>query len=234
MCEILAAAFPESRPFGELADSVVALEEYGLGSFGWGVAWLDDSGMVQVERDTGRFVDQGANDETLRRQMSERFLVHLRRPSKLSTVTLADTQPFGADYRLAWCHNGFLEQAEVLRGEYRDRLFGHADSEVGWVFFLNRLAAGSSPELALLEVDRAFGGKVNLGYLGADGTLAIYSRNDTNAMWRFRLGEAELAASALHSDDESVFDLVFPDAGDRQRLEAGTSWTLAGSVRSVI
>ncbi len=210
---------------------VAKLEIYGLGSFGWGMAWLDAAGRVQVRRDIGRFVDQGANDEALGRQTSERFLVHLRRPSRLSTVALADTQPFVRDDRVAFCHNGFLDQAEVLRVRYRGRLSGHADSEVGWMFFLDLLAAGASPEVALLEVDQAFGGKVNLGYLGADGKLAIYSNNDTNAMWRFRLDDAELATTALHSDDTSVFDLVFPTATDRHLVGTATGWTVAGPVR---
>lgn len=221
VCEILAAAFPKPRPFSQLVDAVGLLEAYGLGGFGWGVAWIDERGHVQARRDLGRFVDQGAVDEALGRQSSERFLIHLRRPSRLSTVALADTQPFVADDRVAFCHNGFLENAEELRRRYSGRLSGRADSEVGWVFLLDRLASGTPPELALMDLDRNFGGKVNLGYLGADGTLAVYARNDTNAMWSFRLEGADFVSSALHSDDESVFDRIFPGATHRRLVKGG-------------
>lgn len=227
MCEILAAAFPEPRPFAEVADAVSKLEVYGLGGFGWGVAWLDRRG-VELRRGTGRYVDEGATDEGLLATASTRWLVHLRRPSRLSTVALADTQPFVDGHRMAFCHNGFLAQAEELRPRYQGRLAGRADSEVGWVYFQDRIAAGSSPEVALTETDRTFGGRVNFGYLGADGTLAVYNRNDDNAMWSFRIGDADMAASALHSADESVFDFVFPDATCRRLVEVATSVTVAG------
>ncbi|HLH45538.1 MAG TPA: class II glutamine amidotransferase [Acidimicrobiales bacterium] len=229
MCEIIAAAFPAPRPFAEIADFVTKLEVYGLGGFGWGVAWLENDGKVQIHRDTGRYVDQGASDEQLLATRSARFLVHLRRPSRLSTTALPDTQPFG-DGERAFCHNGFLARAYEMRPEYADRLEGRADSEVGWVYLQDRLAAGADPEAALAELDRTFGGRVNLGYLGGDGTLAVYTRNGENALWRFGLGDAELASSALHSDDESVFDLVFPAATDRCRLPQASGATVAGPV----
>jgi hypothetical protein len=48
-------------------------------------------------------------------------------------------------------------------------------------------------------------------------------------MWHFRLGDAELASTDLHSADNSVFDLVFPAATDRELIEPGTALRLAGS-----
>lgn len=234
MCELLAAAFPQPRPFDELADAAGLLERYGLGGFGWGVAWLDtDAAAVQVVRNTGRFVDEALGDELLRRQVSRRWLVHLRRPSRLLTVSMADTQPFAEGGEYVFCHNGFLERAEQLRPQYADRLRGRADSEVGWAWFRDRMTAGADPEAALRGVDETFGGTVNLGYLGADGLLAVYAGNKTNPMWQFRLGDGELATTALHSDDEAVFDWVFPAASDRRRLDAaGTVGELGGPVRS--
>lgn len=229
MCETLAAALPEPVPFAHLADYAADLERFGLGGWGWGVAWLDeDDGRIKVVRDTGRFVDQGRGDERLLRLRSRRFLVHLRRPSRLSTVAMADTQPFVAKGRYAFCHNGFLERAEQLRPRYADKLAGRADSEVGWVFFDEQLAAGVSPETALRQVDEAFGGNVNLGYLGEDGTVAVYSQNKENAIWQFRLGDADVAATALHSADESLFSLVFPSATDRRQIERATGSVIAG------
>lgn len=227
MCEMLAASFPEPVEFAFLADQVGELERLGLGGFGWGVAWLDRGRVVTV-RDTGRYLEQGIGDSALRAVASERFLVHLRRPSRLSTVSLADTQPFADGSQHAWCHNGFLARAEELRPRFAKVLEGRADSEVGWAFFKERLAAGVGPVPALREVDEEFKGTVNLGYLGADGTTAVYSRSETNNMWRFRLGEAEIASTSLHSSDDSLFDLIFPEATSRQLLVPGSSLELAG------
>ncbi|HLH99471.1 MAG TPA: hypothetical protein VKV06_01715 [Acidimicrobiales bacterium] len=249
MCELLAAAFPEPRPFDELAGAAELLERYGLAGYGWGVAWLDDggtgqpgaagtahpsaAGTVRVVRNTGRFVDEALTGGLLGRHLSRRWLVHLRRPSRLLTVSMADTQPFAQDGEYAFCHNGFLERAEQLRPQFADRLEGRADSEVGWAWFQDRLAAGADPEAALRGVDETFGGTVNLAYLGADGRLAVYAGNKTNPMWQFRLGGGELAATALHSDDDAVFDWIFSDATDRRRLDAsGTVGELGGPVRS--
>lgn len=228
MCELLVAAFDEPRPFGYLAPIVSGLEQLGLGGFGWGVAWVDEQGSVQGIRGLGRYRDEGQRNDALLTQDARRFVVHLRRPSRLSTVQMSDTQPFFDDGRGAWCHNGFLERAEELRTQFEGRLHGRADSEVGWQFFLDRVAAGASTLDALRAVDDTFGGKVNLAHLAADGTLSVYSRNETNRMWQFRLDGGDLAATDLHSDDSSLFDLVVPRATDRVLVEPGSAIEVAG------
>ena len=43
MCEILAVKWPEPRPFSAIAGWAGAMEYYGSGRFGWGVAWLDET-----------------------------------------------------------------------------------------------------------------------------------------------------------------------------------------------
>jgi len=63
-----------------------------------------------------------------------RILVHLRRPSKLSTIGLADTQPFDDPAgRYAFSHNGDFERHTDLRAGFRadGRIHGRADTEVG-------------------------------------------------------------------------------------------------------
>ena len=62
------------------------------------------------------------------------MLVHLRRPSRLSTLDLPDTQPFDDPRgRFAFSHNGDLRDYRGPRERYRaqGRIFGRADSEVG-------------------------------------------------------------------------------------------------------
>jgi predicted glutamine amidotransferase len=223
---MLAAAWPAPESYAGLHDWVRRLERFGLGSFGWGVAWLDDdSGDVRVERGLARCTDEVA-DRGLLDVRSRRFLVHLRRPNKLSTIQYADTQPFfhGTDY--AFCHNGFFDRAEALRPSYEDRLEGGADSEVGWCFVQDQLDEGVAPAKVLREVDETFQGRVNLGYLDRRGALAVYSNNVSNAMWRFSAAGADLVSTALHSDDDSVFTFVYPDSTDRRLVPVGTALLL--------
>lgn len=225
MCEMLAVAWDEPRSYSSVHDLVCTLEIYGLGGFGWGVTWLDDSGKVAVERGLGRYVDEAESRDVLT-SSSTRYLVHLRRPNKLSTVQLADTQPFTRDGEFAFCHNGFLDRAEALRPNYADRLQGGADSEVGWCFFQDRVDEGVPVVDALREVDETFRGKVNLGYLDRHGTLAVYGGNVANAMWRFRALGADVVSTAVHSDDDSLFTLVYPQAEDRRLVPIGTAIVL--------
>jgi predicted glutamine amidotransferase len=229
VCELLVATFETPRAFHDLAPVAAGLEELGVAGFGWGVAWLDEpAGAVRAVKGLGRFREEAMRKDSLLASESSRFIVHLRRPSQLSTIQMADTQPFLDGEKSAWCHNGFLARAEELRGQYTGRLFGRADSEVGWQFFLDRVAEGAEPLDALRAVDDAFGGNVNLAYLGADGELAIFTRNATNRFWRFSLDGGEMAATDLHSSDSSVFDFVMPRATDRELLEAGSAVRLAG------
>ena len=225
MCEMLACAWDEPQPFARLHEWVCKLEVYGLGSFGWGVSWLADDGKVQTDRGLGRFVDE-AEGRDFMRVASRRFLVHLRRPNKLSTVQYADTQPFARDGDFAFCHNGFLDRAESLRAAYADQLQGGADSEVGWCFFQSRIDEGVAPVDALREVDETFQGKVNLGYLDRTGTLALYTDNTSNPMWRFRAADADMVSTSVHSDDDSVFRLVIPESTERRLVPIGTAVVL--------
>jgi predicted glutamine amidotransferase len=227
VCELLAVAWERPVPFSGLADRVCRLERWGIGGFGWGAAWTTGDGHVRVERGLGRFQDEALGREELLRTTSTRFLVHLRRPNRLSTVQLADTQPFPEGDAHAFCHNGFLERAESLRPRFAGRLGGAADSEVGWAFLREQLAAGVSPADGLREVDETLGGTLNLGYLDHTGSLMVYARNSNNAMWQFGLRDGDISgnvvSTALHSADETLFDVVFPDATDRRLLPSGTS-----------
>ncbi len=229
MCEMLAASFAEARPFSELAAYAAGLEELGVAGFGWGVAWLDGDGTVRGTKGPGRFVDEGRHDTDLLARRSTRFLVHLRRPSRLSTLDMADTQPFFDGTDSAFCHNGLLARAEELRHRYSALLEGRADSEIGWRFFLDERAAGADTCTALRALDETFGGNMNLGVLTSSGELALYTRNATNRMWHFRLASAALASTDLHSDDDSLFERVFPVATDRRLLDPASTVVLAAA-----
>src|SRR2546430_11968109 len=113
MCEVLAVAWPKPEPFGRVLPWALELERLGVAGFGWGVAWLDGDGIVRVHKRAGKLAEDPAGQAAVRDVASERFLVHLRRPSRLSTAQLSDTQPFVRDDGgFAFCHNGFLSGAE--------------------------------------------------------------------------------------------------------------------------
>ncbi len=222
MCELLAVAWEEPRPFDRVLPWASELERLGVAGFGWGVAWLDDGGTVQGYRRPTSLRDDEAGRDGLDGVTSKRFLVHLRRPSRLSTVQLADTQPFLAeDGRFAFCHNGMLERHEDHRDRLGASLSGKADSEIGFRMAEEALTAGATPAGALADVYGRLGGRANFGYLDAGGTLAVYAANATNHMWSFELDGARMATTALHSDDRSVFGMLFDRAVDPVRVEGG-------------
>jgi len=221
MCEIFAVKWPEPRPFSAIAQHARAVEHYGQANFGWGVAWLDGS-RVQRYRSVGRLADDAADAEFLADVMSTDFVVHFRRPSRLSTIQLADTQPFVDDaHSVAFAHNGRFAQEPEYRPAYVDRLVGAADSEVGFLMFVDLLAAGVPAVESMQTVHSKLGGNANLVSLDRDGEITIYSRYEGNRCWAFRLGDGSAAATELHSPDGSLFDLIFSDATERRVVEGG-------------
>lgn len=220
MCEVLAVAWEERERFDRVLPWASELERLGVTGFGWGVAWLDEDGTVHGYRRPVSLHDDEEGRERLAGVRSNRFLVHLRRPSRLSTVHLADTQPFlSEDGGFAFCHNGLLERHEDHRTRLGAALSGEADSEIGFRVTEEAIAAGASPVDALGDAYERLGGRANFGYLGADGTLAVYAANATNHMWAFDLDDARAAATALHSDDRSVFGMLFDRAEGAELVE---------------
>ncbi len=154
MCEILTVVWPEPRPFLELQLWALELERLGIAGFGWGVAWLDDDGVTVVHKDTGRFADDYKWRHRLEHVTSTRFLIHLRRPSRLSTIHLADTQPFyDEEQGFAFSHNGLLRRHDEHRPRFAGRLHGAADSEVAFQM-LHELLPRLGPAAALVEIHK--------------------------------------------------------------------------------
>ena len=59
------------------------------------------------------------------------------------------------------------------------------------------------------------GGNANLATLDSRGVLALFSKHQRNQFWTFKTGDADVAATELHSPDGSLFNLIFPGAADR-------------------
>ena len=107
-------------------------------------------------------------------------LVHLRRPSRLSTLQPPDTQPFDDPAgRFAFSHNGDLRDYRAARERYRaqGRIHGRADSEVGerWLEDawppMRRCRRPVDPS-RLGALHDAFGGEANLAVLTRSGAAA--------------------------------------------------------------
>jgi predicted glutamine amidotransferase len=218
MCEVLAVRCSQPLPFTEVLPWAEKMEYYGLGSFGWGVAWLDD-GRVRGYRYPGRLAEDTGSRDRLAGVASTHYLVHFRRPTRLGTTQLADTQPFlAANGRFAFCHNGYFSKEADYRERYAGRLEGRADSEVGFRMFEDFIADGVAPEEAVRRTHDELQGNANIGYLGADGELVVFNAYPKNQLYRFRMRDADLAATELHSPDDSLFHLIFPGASDRRKV----------------
>jgi predicted glutamine amidotransferase len=194
------------------------LEHLGVAGFGWGAAWRDGN-LIRSYRDPGSMAADGAGQSALESVRSTHFLIHLRRPSCLTSIGLADTQPFLADDgSFAMAHNGRLEGADRIRQRFQGKLWGHADSEVGFRLVESKISLGAAPGEALKQVHGELGGRANFVYLPGNGPALVYAGNADNPFWRFRMEGAEVAATSLHSADEAIFELCFPAASQRQRL----------------
>ena len=133
MCEQFVARSAEPFRLDELWPFAERLEQFGIAGFGWGASWSLPDGSIAVHRHTSAFRDDPDHDR-LGAVETTSVLVHLRRPSRLSTLQLPDTQPFlDAAGRLAFAHNGDFASFRAARDRYRraGRIHGRADSEVG-------------------------------------------------------------------------------------------------------
>jgi hypothetical protein len=253
MCEHFVARADEPFRIDTLWPFTERLERFGIAGFGWGAAWLRPDGRLDSYRNLLAFRDDPAREAVGRNETSS-LLVHLRRPSKMSTLTLPDTQPFADPRgRFAFSHNGDLQAIQPWRDRYRaeGRIHGRADTEVGQRWLEDAWpdgsphaspdgssiarhkgspdrspADGSTPRL-LGELHDVFGGHANLAVLAADGSVHHYAGNDENPVFTFRLDGVRLAATGIYSLDRSLFRLVAPGATERRLVPHRTSASFA-------
>src|SRR5690242_17078876 len=134
MCEQYVACAEKPFRINTLWPFTERLERNGIASYGWGATWLGADGKLHSHRDIGTFAEDVAGREEVGAQTTRAVLVHLRRPSKLSTIGPADTQPFDDPAgRYSFSHNGEFANELRFRKQYKDagRLHGKADTEVG-------------------------------------------------------------------------------------------------------
>ena len=241
MCEQYVAVAPAPFRIGDLWPMTERLERYGLAGFGWGVTWLGATGELRSHRDIGAF-----RDDIQRAQVggewTQALLVHLRRPSKFSTIGLPDTQPFDDPAgRYAFSHNGDLAHDGVHRQRYRDagRIHGRADTEVAARWLEDAWQGAAAGPGSLRDLHRAFGGNANLAVLTRGGEALHYAGNDENPVFTFSVpasgATVRLACTGMYSLDRSVFTYVAPEATERRLVRRGTTVELrAGAVRPAV
>ena len=229
MCEQFVGRAAEPFRLDELWPLAERMERYGIAGFGWGVSWLGADGTLHDHRDTRAFRDDPSRDEVGRHETTS-VLLHLRRPSRLSTLQLPDTQPFvDPAGRFAFSHNGELERWQGARAAYRDqgRIRGRADSEVGQRWLEDSWDEGSRVDL-LARLHDGFGGVANLALIERDGTATHYAGNPENPVFTFRLGQIGLASTAIYSIDRSLFRYAAPGATNRRLARPSTTVVLDG------
>jgi glutamine phosphoribosylpyrophosphate amidotransferase len=223
MCEQLVARAAEPFRLDSLWDLVEQLERWGLAGFGWGAAWLTPAGTLEARRTVVAFRDDPGREPVGAIETTS-LLVHLRRPSKLSTFQLADTQPFvDPAGRFAFGHNGELADQRAARRRYQeeDRIHGRADSEVGERWLEDRWAAMADTGRLLAGLHDAFGGVANLATLAAGGACHHYAGNPENPVFAYRLGTIGVASTGLYSIDRSLFRFAARGATDRRLVRPG-------------
>jgi glutamine amidotransferase-like protein len=228
MCEHFVARAAEPFRLDELWPFTERLEQYGIAGFGWGAAWLEPAGRLASHRVTHAFGDDPARTDVGARETTS-VLVHLRRPSKLSTIGLPDAQPFDdPSGRFAFSHNGDLRDVRAHRARYRaaGRIHGRADTEVGARWLEDEWDASPGDQV-LCRLHETFGGLANLATIDRAGGVRHYAGNDENPVFTFRLGRIGLASTGIYSLDRSLFRFVAPDATDRRLVRSRRTVTLA-------
>ena len=219
MCELFVARADEPFAIGDLWDYAERLERYGLAGYGWGAAWLAGDGQLGTHRDTRAMRDDGEAVQRVGSIETTALLVHLRRPSRLSTLGVADTQPFPDPAgRFAFSHNGDLDAWRPLRRRYQSegRIAGRADSEVA-ARWLEDAWRDTEPVPHLLgALHDALGGEANFGLLDAAGRPWVYAGNPENPMFTFRVGRIAVASTGIYSLDRSLFRYVARGATERR------------------
>jgi hypothetical protein len=234
MCEHYVARAAEPFRLDALWDYTERLERYGLAGYGWGAAWALPGGGFSSYRDIRAFRDDPAGRDNVGRVETTSVLVHLRRPSKLSTLGLADTQPFDDPAgRYSFSHNGDLLHERAHRARYREagRLHGRADSEVGARWLEDEWHDGEPVPHLLAALHDTFGGQANLAVISADGGVHHYAGNRENPVFAFRLGGIGVVGTGLYSLDRSVFRYAARGATERRLVPIHSTVSLDSNGR---
>jgi len=227
MCEHFIARAAEPFRLDELWPFTEKVERYGIAGFGWGASWFGADGLRSY-RDVRAFRDDPGR-EAVGATETTAALVHLRRPSRLSTLSFEDTQPFDDPAgRFAFSHNGDLRDYRAMRTTFRSqgRIHGRADSEVGARWLEDAWHRGEPVAHLLGALHDRFGGQANLAVLTADGVTHHYAGNAENPVFAFRLGRIGIVSTGIYSLDRSLFRYAATGATERRLIPVHTTASL--------
>jgi len=227
MCEHFIARAAEPFRLDELWPFTEKVERYGIAGFGWGASWVGADGLRSY-RDVRAFRDDPGR-EAVGATETTAALVHLRRPSRLSTLSFEDTQPFDDPAgRFAFSHNGDLRDYRAMRTTFRSqgRIHGRADSEVGARWLEDAWHRGEPVAHLLGALHDRFGGQANLAVLTADGVTHHYAGNAENPVFAFRLGRIGIVSTGIYSLDRSLFRYAATGATERRLIPVHTTASL--------
>lgn len=223
MCELMTVTGDRSFTLGPILNWAQRLETLGFAGYGWGVAWVTAAGLEYYKR-PGSLAEDIEARQHLAETKARRALIHLRRPTDPSTISIADTQPFVDDARsFAFAHNGFFKLHHAFRGEFADELHGRGDTEVAFRMLARSLRGGAPASESLVEIHKQLTGSANCGYLGAAGELLVYHSNPSNPCWTLTCEDLRVMVTGLHWRDRSGLDVLFPGLGAATRLERGVT-----------
>ena len=153
-------------------------------------------------------------------EMTRAVLVHLRRPSKFSTIGPGGHAAVRRSRRAATrsATTATSRTTTALRKAYREagRIKGKADTEVGARWLEDEWTGNGAAPAALQRLHETFGGHANLAVLTREGEAHHYAGNDENPVFAFDLGEVRVVSTGMYSLDRSVFKYVVPEATNRK------------------
>lgn len=224
MCELLTIKGDETIPIEWIFHYAKLLEEYGFAGFGWGVAWKTESGEIKRYRAVEGVKNDTLAPHTLRGIQSKEYLVHLRRPSLMKSISYYNAQPYlNKEQSLAFAHNGYFIHHEQHRPHFAYSLEGTSDSEVGYQYYVMKLNEQFEPQNSLEYTHQELGGKANLIVLSRGAETLLYAGNDDNRMYTFKLEGIQCASTSLHSQDDFIFQTILPTATDIHQVPVFTA-----------
>ncbi|MBB6446577.1 class II glutamine amidotransferase [Bacillus benzoevorans] len=233
MCELLTVKGDENIPIEWIFHYAKLLEEYGFAGFGWGVAWKNENGEIKRYRAVEGIKNDNLAPQTLRGIQSKEYLVHLRKPSLMKSIAYYNSQPYlNYETSFAFAHNGYFIHHEQHRAYFAEQLEGTSDSEVGYQYYLKKLKDQFGPQVSLELTHQELGGKANLMVLRKEAGSLLYAGNDDNRMYMFNLEGIQCAATSLHSQDDFIFQTIFPTASNIQQIPLFTSCELTAAQKA--
>lgn len=229
MCEIFAVKAEKPVDMEWVMKYARLVEEYGFAGFGWGVAWKSERGEILRYRSVDGIRKDTLAPQTLAGIKAKEFLVHLRKPSRMKSISFTNAQPYvSEDKAFAFAHNGYFSEHEDYRYAWANELEGTSDSEIGYHYFLAKQQEGHEAEAALSLTHQHLKGKANIALFRRNEDTLLYAGNDDNLMHVFYVEGIQCAVTSLYSLDDFIFHAIFPTAEEIYTIPLYSCFALSG------